>query len=67
MVTIHNYDDLEQYEKRQAVILDNEGDAWQYWPSFLREGGWVLVDVGHDNPLLYALSPYTLIYEGEDD
>lgn len=67
MLVIHNYEDLEQYEKSQAVILDNDGDAWQYWPSFSYEGRWELVNQGSDELLLQEVSPYTLIYEGEDD
>ena len=67
MTTIHNYDDLKQYEKRQAVILDDYGDAWQFWPSCAYEGRWELVNLGPDDALLHAASPYTLIYEGEDN
>lgn len=67
MTTIHNYDDLEMYEKVQAVILDADGDAWQYWPSCAYEGRWELVNLGPDDLLLQEVSPYTLIYEGEDN
>lgn len=67
MTTIHNYDDLKNHEKRQAVILDRDGDAWQYWPTFADEGRWEMVNIGQDDALLQIASPYTLIYEGEED
>lgn len=67
MTTIPKYDDLKQYEKRHAVILDIDGDAWQYWPSFLHEGRWELVNQGADDAILQVAYPYTLIYEGEEE